>query len=41
MSTAIDGFSVFGPFSDPEDVADWAESELKNETWWAVEVESP
>ena len=36
-----DGFSYFGYFGDSEEAADWAESELKNDTWWTVEIDPP
>lgn len=37
----FDGMSVFGPFGDAEEGNEWAQDELKRDTWWTMKVEEP
>ena len=35
----FDGMTIHGPFDDGEAANDWADSNIKNDTWWVMEVE--
>lgn len=37
----FDRMDIYGPFDDGNEAGDWAESELKRETWWIIEVKKP
>lgn len=40
MGNPFDGLEIRGPFENVDDANDWADQNLRDETWWVVEVKS-
>lgn len=36
----FDGLTIYGPFPYVEDAIEWADSDLRDEPWWIVKVQS-
>lgn len=34
----MNGFTLYGPFDDANDAAEWADMNLRNYTWWVAPV---
>lgn len=34
----VDGFTFYGPFTDPEDANEWADDNLRNLDWWVIPI---
>ena len=41
IGNPVDGVRIVGPFPDPEDVDEYAETHERNEEWWMVTLELP
>jgi hypothetical protein len=40
VGNPVDGLTIYGPFTTGEDANDWADSNVKNEDWWAAPLAS-
>lgn len=41
LGDPFEGIKLFGPFDTAEDAENWAETEVKDESWSLVEVQEP
>lgn len=41
LGDPFDGLTLIGPFDSASDVNEYADTEIKDETWWGMELKRP
>jgi hypothetical protein len=41
LGNPVDGIVIFGPFDGPLEAVNWAEMQMRGNTWWVTELKEP